>query len=176
MRFMTHLARAAIVAAWAATTPCPASAHELRPGLTQTAVTYRGEHRWAWRSEDGETGTLRLGFTALPSGDYLVAGSLLLDDAELGASGSARWRGDRLIVDLMVSGGVRAQAPDEAKQRLFAKGEVPKQIDSAGFASFRAELSTALDGVSQQYQTNVLTGGKVQGPIYRNGTLKLLPQ
>ncbi|KPF98952.1 hypothetical protein IP86_10215 [Rhodopseudomonas sp. AAP120] len=174
MRFMTYVARAAIVAVWAATTPCPASAQELRPELTQTAVTYRGEHRWAWQSEDGETGTLRLGFTAVPSGDYLVAGSLLLDDAELGASGSARWRGDRLIVDLTVSGGVRAQAPDEAKQRLFAKGEVPKQIDSAGFATFRAELSTALDGVSQQYQTNVVTGGKAQGPIYRNGTLKLL--
>ncbi|WP_235677278.1 hypothetical protein [Rhodopseudomonas palustris] len=171
---MTYVARTAIVAAWAATMPCPASAQELRPELTQTNVTYRGEHRWAWRSEDGETGTLRLGFTALPSGDYLVAGSLMLDDAELGAGGSARWRGDRLIVDLMVSGGVRAQAPDEAKQRLFANGEVPKQIDSAGFASFRAELSNTLDGVSQQYQTNVVTGGKVQGPVYRNGALKLL--
>ncbi|MFT4274762.1 MAG: hypothetical protein QM576_00270 [Rhodopseudomonas sp.] len=174
MRFMTYVARAAIVAAWAATMPCTASAQELRPELTQTNVTYRGEHRWAWRSEDGETGTLRLGFTALPSGDYLVAGSLMLDDAELGASGSARWRGDRLIVDLVVSGGVRAQAPDEAKQRLFAQGEVPKQIDSAGFASFRAELSKNLDGVSQQYQTNVVTSSKVQGPVYRNGTLKLL--
>ncbi|PZA09220.1 hypothetical protein DNX69_24245 [Rhodopseudomonas palustris] len=176
MRFMNHLTRAAIIVAWTATAPCSASAHDLRPGVTQTAVTYRGEQRWAWRSEDGETGTLRLGFAALPSGDYLVAGSLLLDDAELGASGSARWRGDRLIVDLMVSGGVRAQTPDAAKQQLFAKGAVPKQIDSAGFAMFRAELSTALDGITQQYQTNVLTGGKVQGPIYRNGTLKLLSQ
>jgi hypothetical protein len=148
----------------------------LKPSdMVVSALTYRGEHRWTWTGDDGEKGTVRLAFVALPSGDYLVTGSFLLDDAELGATGSGRWRDSQLLLDLTVSGGLRHQAPDAGKRSLYPAGKAPSFVDSAGFAVFRAALDAKnLGGVTQQYQTNAMTGDRVQGPVYRNGTMSLL--
>lgn len=157
----------------AMTTDAPAGAARLSPPATAVeAPAWAGEHRWAWTADDGETATLRLAFTLLPSGDYLIAGSFLLDDAELGVTGSGRWRTDRLVLDLVTSGGIRDAAPDDAKRGLYGAGPIPDAISASGFALFRADLSAAdLSGPTQQYQTNVLTGDHVQGPVQRTGRL-----
>ncbi len=142
------------------------------PAFATAALTWRGQHRWAWTSDDGEAGTLALDTVAQPGGSYLMNGIFLLDDAELGVTGAGRWRAGKLIIDLVVVGGIRDQVPDAGKRRLYAKGRVPAKVDAAGFAAFRAELDGAtLAGISQQYQVNVVTGDKVQGPVYRNGRL-----
>ena len=136
-----------------------------------------GTYQWQMRMQphEGEPFHLRLGFTALPSGDWNVAGSLVLDDAELGATGSARIRGGRLVVDVVVSGGVRDVVPDEGKKALFAGGKVPATISSAGFASLRLELDPKdYSGVGAGYMTNVVNhGNRVQGPYYIDSTLRL---
>ncbi|WCM28480.1 hypothetical protein NDN01_06025 [Sphingomonas sp. QA11] len=135
-------------------------------------LAWRGEERWRLTLAE-ETGLLRLAFIQVPGGDYLLTGTLQLDDAELGVTGSGRWRGGKLILDLSISGGVRATAPDEEKRRLFADRNAPALLDSAGFAMMRAELDpTTLDGITQQYQTNIVTGNRLQGPIYRAGLLR----
>lgn len=157
-------------------TPAEAQQAVLHPGEpAPQALAYRGEIRWAWSSDDGEKATLRLAFTALPTGDYLIVGAFLLDDAELGITGSGRWRDNKLYLDLVTSGGVRQVPPDDAKRRFYAAGTAPKLIDATGFAMVRAELNAdTLDGVSQQYQTNVVTGNHVQGPVQRTAILKRL--
>lgn len=176
MSFSCHrlmLAAAALALAFGSS-PAQAQRTALAPDdVAPATIAYLGEVRWDWSADDGEKATLRLAFTALPSGDYLVVGSFLLDDAELGVTGSGRWRKDKLILDLTTSGGVRHVPPDEAKRRFYADGSVPALVDATGFAMVRAHLDAgSLDGVSQQYQTNVVTGDHVQGPIQRTGILK----
>lgn len=135
-------------------------------------LAWRGEEHWRLTLAE-ETGLLRLAFIQTPGGDYLLTGTLQLDDAELGVTGSGRWRAGKLILDLSISGGVRAIVPDEEKRRLYAGQSSPALLDSAGFAMMRAELDPAtLDGITQQYQTNIVTGNRVQGPIYRAGLLR----
>ncbi|WP_084396599.1 hypothetical protein [Henriciella aquimarina] len=135
-------------------------------------LAWRGEEEWRLSLAD-EDGHLRLGFMQTPAGDYLLTGSLTLDDAELGVTGSGRWRDDQLILDLSVSGGVRAVAPDAGKKKLFEGETTPDRLDSAGFAMMRVELEAdTLNGVTQQYQTNIVTGNRVQGPVYRAGTVE----
>lgn len=133
-----------------------------------------GEFRWLMRTE-GHTGDpfrLRLGFTALPNGDWSVTGSLLLDDAELGSSGSARLREGRLVMDLLVSGSVRNVPPDDAKRALYPPGQAPARISSAGFATIRIELDPRrLDGIASMYMVNVVSGNLVQGPFYVESTI-----
>lgn len=155
----------------------PVSARAPLPFASPSAVrmpAWIGEFRWLMRT-DGHAGDpfrLRLGFTALPSGDWSVTGSLLLDDAELGSSGSARLRDGRLVVDLLVSGSVRNAAPDEGKRALYPPGQAPASISSAGFATIRIELDPRrLEGVASMYMTNVVSGNLVQGPVYMESTL-----
>ncbi len=138
--------------------------------------TWIGEYRWSMQEggEAGEPARLRLGFTALPSGDWSATGSVVLDDAELGAIGSARLRQGRLLVDLLLSGGVRDAPLDAGKRALFPAGQAPARIASAGFATVRIELDPrTLQGVAQRYQVNVVEGDHVQGPIYADSTLTL---
>ncbi|RKF17608.1 hypothetical protein D6851_16405 [Altericroceibacterium spongiae] len=136
-------------------------------------LVWRGEERWALSLEDGESGVLRLGFVQTPAGDYLVSGEMLLQDAELGVTGSGRWRGNRLILDLTVLGGIRDVPPEPAKRGLYPEGQVPDLISSTGFAMMRAELERGtLDGRTAQYQTNIVTGNHLQGPILRLGRLE----
>ncbi|WP_454689647.1 hypothetical protein [Achromobacter aloeverae] len=140
------------------------------------APAWAGAYRWSLKMK-GQTEPpfrLRLGFMALPDGEWSTTGSLLLDDAELGAHGSARLRAGKLVIDLIVSGGVRDVPPDPAKQALFPPGHVPERISSAGFATMRIELDPGrLDGIASMYMTNVVDGNRVQGPFYMDGTLTL---
>ncbi|WMD19630.1 hypothetical protein RAS12_23875 [Achromobacter seleniivolatilans] len=141
------------------------------------AVWPAGEYRWAIDDGHGEPPyTLRLYMQPLPTGDYALTGSLLLDDAELGAHGSARVRDGKLILDLTASGGVLQAPMEEDKRRLYPKGKAPERVDSAGFATMRVLLDPAtLGGVVQRYQTNVMTGHLVQGPMYANSVIRRLP-
>lgn len=136
-----------------------------------------GEYRWSVDDRNGEPPyTLRLYVQPLPSGDYALTGSLLLDDAELGAYGSARTRGGKLVLDLTASGGVLQAPMEEGKRRLYPEGQAPERVDSAGFATMRAVLDPrSLEGVVQRYQTNVVTGHHVQGPMYANSVIRRLP-
>lgn len=80
------------------------------------------------------------------------------------------------MLDLTASGGVLQAPIDEGKRRLYPKGRAPERVDSAGFATMRALLDPAsLDGVMQRYQTNVMTGHHVQGPMYANSVIRRLP-
>lgn len=136
--------------------------------------TWAGERRWAMHDVGGaaEPDHLALGFTALPSGAWSVTGALLLDDAELGAVGSARLRKGQLVVDLVVNGGVADMPMDAGKRALFAPGTAPTTVSSAGFATMRLLLDPAtLDGKALRYQVNVVQGNKVQGPMYADSTL-----
>jgi hypothetical protein len=136
--------------------------------------TWAGERRWAMRDvgSSAEPDRLALGFTALPNGAWSVTGTLLLDDAELGAVGSARLRNGRLVVDLVVNGGVADMPVDAGKQALFAPGAAPATVSSAGFATMRLLLDPAtLAGSALRYQVNVVQGDKVQGPMYADSTL-----
>lgn len=171
-----NMIRTAVAALWLVATPAFAQETLIPddPAFAAAALTWRGEHRWTWQSADGETGILALDVIALPGGNYLLTGTFLLDDAELGVSGAGRWRSGRLILDLTVIGGVRDVVPDAGKRRLYARGKAPARVDATGFAAFRAELDTSLGGVSQQFQTNVVTGDKIQGPVHRLGTLRPL--
>lgn len=133
-----------------------------------TTPTWRGEFLWHLGGDEpaGAPAPLRLAFVELPNRDYLVIGTLTLDDSELAAVGSARWRADRLVLDLTLSGGIHRQPPDAEKRALFPATAMPEKIDSTGFAMLRAELDgPTLSGPSQRYQTNVLTGNRVQGPV-----------
>lgn len=136
-----------------------------------------GEYRWSIDDGNGEPPyTLRLYVQPLPSGDYALTGSLLLDDAELGAHGSARLRDGRLVMDLTASGGVLQAPMEEGKRRLYPEGKAPDRVDSAGFATLRALLDPkSLEGVVQRYQTNVMTGNYVQGPMYANSVIRPVP-
>lgn len=146
---------------------------------TVAQPTWIGDHHWAMR-DSGQTGApfhLQLGFTALPSGNWLAVGSIILDDAELGATGSARLRNGRLLMDLMLSGGVRDVPLDEGKRALFAPGQAPASISSAGFATLRIDLDPkTLRGSAQRYQVNVVEGNRVQGPIYAESRLTPVPK
>ncbi|MDE1150241.1 MAG: hypothetical protein PW843_27135 [Azospirillaceae bacterium] len=177
MRRLT-LAAFALLVATAACTPSPAPLAQrisAAAPFPDRALAWRGEERWRL-AVDGEAGTLRLGFTQTPAGDYLLSGALQLDDAELGVTGTGRWRAGRLILDLAFVGGVRDVAPDPGKQRLYAPGAAPATVNAVGFAMMRAELDgTTLAGRTAQYQTNVVTGDKLQGPILRLGALEHLP-
>ncbi len=170
---MRRLRSAAVALLLLASAPALAAPGQLSPNqITPQSLTWRGEERWRLVLDD-ETGQLRLGFVQTPAGDYLVSGSLQLDDGELGVTGSGRWRGDRLIVDLVIMGGVRDIAPDAGKRRLYPDGKAPATIDSSGFAMLRAELDgSTLDGRTAQYQTNIVTGDHVQGPVLRLGRLE----
>ncbi len=140
------------------------------------APVWAGEFQWSMRMKDQADAPfrLRLGFMALPGGDWSTTGSLVLDDAELGATGSARLREGRLLIDLLVSGGVRNVPPDEGKRALFPPGQVPARISSTGFATMRIELDPRrLDGIASMYMTNVVNGNHVQGPYYAESTLTL---
>lgn len=139
-----------------------------------TAPLAAGEYRWTLDDGHGEPPyVLRLYAQPLPSGDIALTGSLLLDDAELGAHGSARVRDGKLILDLTASGGVMQAPLDDGKRALYPKGKAPAHIDSAGFATLRAVLDPrTLEGSAQRYQTNVVTGHHVQGPMYANSTMR----
>lgn len=179
--FLTRSLRAAVLgaalcaatAAQAATPPAPATAVAAAAQPAWAA----GEYRWTVDDRNGEPPyTLRLYVQPLPSGDYALTGSLLLDDAELGAYGSARVRDGKLVLDLTASGGVLQAPIDEGKRSLYPKGRAPERVDSAGFATMRALLDPqTLDGVVQRYQTNVMTGHHVQGPMYANSVIRRLP-
>ncbi|MGE8677610.1 MAG: hypothetical protein ACN6PE_03260 [Achromobacter marplatensis] len=140
-------------------------------------VLSAGEYRWTIDDGRGEPPyTLRLYVQPLPTGDYALTGSLLLDDAELGASGSARVRDGKLVLDLTASGGVLQAPMEDSKRALYPKGGAPTRVDSAGFATMRALLDPAtLGGVMQRYQTNVMTGHLVQGPMYANSVIRRQP-
>ncbi len=142
----------------------------------QAAAWPAGEYRWTVDDGNGEPSyVLRLYAQPLPSGDYALAGSLLLDDAELGAYGSARLRDGKLVLDVTASGGVLQAPLDAGKRRFYAAGKAPGRVDSAGFATMRAVLDPgSLDGTMQRYQTNVMTGHHVQGPVYVNSTVRRL--
>jgi hypothetical protein len=143
------------------------------PETNAGTLSWRGEHRWRLVLDDGEIGSLRLGFVQTPAGDYLLTGDLLLDDARLGVTGSARRDGDRLVLDMTMVGALRNARPDPSKQALYPKGQVPKRVSSAGFAMVRAELvPETLEGLVIQYQTNIVTGDHVQGPVLRTGRLE----
>lgn len=179
--FLTRSLRAALLgaalcagtAAQAVAPTAPAASAMAAPSSSWAA----GEYRWTVDDRNGEPPyTLRLYVQPLPSGDYALTGSLLLDDAELGAYGSARLRDGKLVLDLTASGGVLQAPIDEGKRRLYPKGRAPERVDSAGFATMRALLDPAsLDGVVQRYQTNVMTGHHVQGPMYANSVIRRLP-
>ncbi|WP_263915451.1 hypothetical protein [Achromobacter sp. 79A6] len=181
--FLTRALRATILgaalcagaAAQAATPAVPAPAPSATAALAPAWAA--GEYRWTVDDRNGEPPyTLRLYVQPLPSGDYALTGSLLLDDAELGAYGSARLRDGKLVLDLTASGGVLQAPIDEGKRRLYPKGRAPERVDSAGFATMRALLDPAsLDGVVQRYQTNVMTGHHVQGPMYANSVIRRAP-
>lgn len=161
---LAHAAAPAPGAAAAASAPAP-------------AALSAGEYRWTIDDGNGEPPyALRLYVQPLPSGDYLLTGSLLLDDAELGAQGSARLRDGKLVLDLTASGGVLQAQMEDSKRRLYPKGRAPARVDSAGFAMMRALLDPAtLGGVMQRYQTNVMTGHLVQGPMYANSVIRRQP-
>ncbi|KAG1471108.1 hypothetical protein G6F57_011514 [Rhizopus arrhizus] len=140
-------------------------------------VLSAGEYRWTIDDGRGEPPyTLRLYVQPLPTGDYALTGSLLLDDAELGPSGSARVRDGKLVLDLTDSGGMLQAPMEDSKRALYPKGGAPARVDSAGFATMRALLDPAtLGGVMQRYQTNVMTGHLVQGPMYANSVIRRQP-
>lgn len=172
--FLPRLLLALLLSWWPAQ-PVVARAHSpfVSPA-TVKAPSWIGEFRWSMRMQDhvGDPFRLRLGFTALPNGDWSVTGSLLLDDAELGGIGSARLRDGRLVVDLLVNGSVRNVPPDEDKRALYPPGQAPAMISSAGFATMRIELDPRrLDGVASMYMVNVVSGNLVQGPFYMESTL-----
>lgn len=154
----------------------PATVHARQspaPQKSAGSLSWRGEHRWRLVLDDGETGTLRLGFVQTPAGDYVLTGDLLLDDARLGVTGSGRRDGDRLILYLTIIGALRNALPDPPKRGLYPEGQVPDRISSAGFAMLQAELAAAsLEGPVIQYQTNIVTGDHVQGPVLRTGRLE----
>ena len=165
---------AALLAAPVANALTPALTSALSKPPVVKAPTWVGTYQWQMRMQphSGDPFRLRLGFTALPSGDWTVAGSLVLDDAELGASGTARLRDGRLVVDLLVSGGVRDVVPDEGKLALFPPGKAPQKISSAGFATLRLELDPKdYRGVAAGYMINVVNGNLQQGPYYTESTL-----
>lgn len=170
---MRGLRSATVALLLLASGPALAAPNQLSPSqIAPRELTWRGEERWRLVLND-ETGQLRLGFVQTPSGDYLLSGSLQLDDAELGVTGTGRWREGRLIVDLVITGGVRGAVPDAGKRQLYPDGEVPATIDSTGFAMLHAELnSTTLSGSTVQYQTNIVTENRLQGPLLRLGQLE----
>lgn len=170
---MRRLRSAAIALLLLASAPALAAPGQLSPGqLAPRELTWRGEERWRLVLDD-ETGQLKLGFIQTPAGDYLLSGSLQLDDAELGVTGTGRWRAGRLILDLTIVGGVRGVAPDPAKRQLFPDSNVPATIDSTGFAMLHAELDgPTLNGSTAQYQTNIVTANRLQGPVLRLGRLE----
>ncbi len=179
--FLTRPLRAAILGAALCTATAAQAAPPPAPATAVAAAAQpawaAGEYRWTVDDRNGEPPyTLRLYVQPLPSGDYALTGSLLLDDAELGAYGSARVRDGKLVLDLTASGGVLQAPIDEGKRRLYPKGRAPERVDSAGFATMRALLEPqTLDGVVQRYQTNVMTGHHVQGPMYANSVIRRLP-
>ncbi|RZT39415.1 hypothetical protein [Cupriavidus agavae] len=179
MRRPVVAALAALMLAQPALALTPAPSAPPGPFAAAPAVQapqWVGVKRWSMRmaGHKGDPFRLRLGFTALPSGDWAITGSLVLDDAELGATGSARLREGKLIADVLVSAGVRNVPPDDEKRALFPKGKVPATISSAGFAAMRLELDPrTLDGVASMYMTNVVSGNLVQGPYHADSTLTL---
>lgn len=153
------------------TAPVPASSPETETGTEQLA--WRGEEQWRLVLDDGEMGRLRLGFVQTPAGDYLLNGDLILEDAVMGVTGAGRWHGEQLVLDLSIAGAVFDVPPEPSKQRLYPDGEVPARVSSAGFAIMRAELDgQTLEGRTAQYQTNIVTGHRVQGPVLRLGRLE----
>ncbi|CAB3897276.1 MAG: hypothetical protein J0I68_29135 [Achromobacter sp.] len=179
--FLSQTLRAAVLGAALCAGAAAQSAAPAAPAATASAQAApawaAGEYRWTLDDRNGEPPyTLRLYVQPLPSGDYALTGSLLLDDAELGAHGSARLRDGKLVLDLIASGGVLQAPMDEGKRRLYPKGKAPARVDSAGFATMRALLDPqSLEGVVQRYQTNVVTGHHVQGPMYANSVIRRMP-
>lgn len=170
-RILFGLTTLSLIASFCATGAAAQIKMEAAPSAVE-GLAWRGEEEWRLSLAE-EDGHLRIGFMQTPAGDYLLTGSLTLDDAELGVTGSGRWRNDRLILDLSVSGGVRAVVPDAGKKALFEGEAAPERLDSVGFAMMRIELEAdTLNGVSQQYQTNITTGNRLQGPVYRMGTVQ----
>lgn len=153
------------------------------PSVTQFAAppsiaapAWVGEYRWRMTMQDhrGEPFELRLGFTALPSGLWSVTGLVRLDDADLGATGSARLDHGRLVVDLFTNAALRDIAPDAEKRALFPKGKAPAKLSSAGLAAMRIDLDPHdLGGVASMYMTYVVSGHRVSGPHYAESVVKL---
>lgn len=170
----TVLGAALCAGASAQSTVARAAPAQSQPGASPLAA---GEYRWTLDDGNGEPPyVLRLYAQPLPSGDVALTGSLLLDDAELGAHGSASLRDGKLVLDLTASGGVMQAPLDEGKRALYPQGKAPARVDSAGFATMRAVLDPAtLDGAAQRYQTNVVTGHHVQGPMYANSVMRRKP-
>lgn len=140
-------------------------------------VPSAGQYHWNIDDGNGEPAySLRLYVQPLPSGDLALTGSLVLDDAELGVYGSGRIRDEKLIFDMTASGGVLQAPMDEGKRQLYPSGKAPALVDSAGFATMRAVLDAkTLEGSMQRYQTNVVTGHHVQGPMYANSVVRRQP-
>ena len=114
----------------------PAQAAPAAPTPQAAAVSpvlSAGEYRWTIDDGRGEPPyTLRLYVQPLPTGDYALTGSLLLDDAELGASGSARVRDGKLVLDLTASGpfipkAVRRRAWIRRVSRRCARCWIPRR-------------------------------------------------
>ncbi len=160
----------------AADPPAPPTGRPFAAAPSSPAPAWVGEYRWRMTMPDhrGDPFRLRLGFTALPNGLWAVTGVLVLDDAELGATGSARLEQGRLVVDLMTNAAVRDIVPDAEKRALFPAGQVPAKLSSAGLAAMRISVDPqALDGVASLYMTYVVSGNRVQGPVY--GESRLVP-
>lgn len=149
----------------------PPPDHAAPPALTPPPIWSRQE-QWRLVLED-ERGKLRLDRIATPGGDELLTGSLRLDDAELGVSGTGRRRGDHLIFDVTIVGGVLDVTPDAGKQSLFAPRGGPARLSSTGFAMLHADLDAVrLNGATTQYQTNIVIGDHLRGPVLRVGRLE----
>lgn len=145
--------------------------------VPSAAALGAGEYHWNIDDGNGEPAySLRLYVQPLPSGDFALTGSLVLDDAELGVYGSGRIRDKKFVFDMTASGGVLQAPMDEGKRQLYPAGKAPAYVDSAGFATMRAVLDEkTLEGSMQRYQTNVVTGHHVQGPMYANSVIRRQP-
>ncbi len=89
--FLSQTLRAAVLGAALCAGAAAQSAAPAAPAATASAQAApawaAGEYRWTLDDRNGEPPyTLRLYVQPLPSGDYALTGSLLLDDAELAAS------------------------------------------------------------------------------------------
>ncbi len=153
-----------------------AGAWALAAGTAAAADPAAGRYVFSVDDGDGQPPyTMTLYVQTLPGEFYQVHGSLLLDDAELGVVGSGRVRQGKWLLDLVASGGVRDEEPDAGKRALFAPGQVPPRVSAAGFATMHVELdATDLAGVMQRYQTNVVSGHHVQGPVYADSQVRPL--
>lgn len=104
-------------------------------------------------------------------------------DAALSLPGTALWQ--ELGVDPDV---FRRLAPGQSAaepvvwhgppplRRLPQRPALTPAARKSGFATLRALLDPkSLEGVVQRYQTNVMTGNYVQGPMYANSVIRPVP-